>query len=311
MKPKLSIIVPVYKAEKFLKEGLDCLLNQSLKDLKVICINDASPDNSLEILQDVAKNDERVVIINHQENQGAAKSRNDGLDYVFQNLPETEYIAFFDADDKIEIDAYEKAYNEAIKSKADIVNFNFLPSTYWEYKTEANGETVEYNNNCLETLFDFDEFYTFIVCWSKIYKKELLEDVRFPNQKFFEDGAFAYKVLPRAKKLRLIPDTLYVYNIENPDSTCSDIVELSRLKDIFKTMKDTILDWQKLGILERYKYDYIKHILLYTSMVCPNVLEGNYLQDLADSLQINVEQELQGDKIPEETKDIIRKMTKE
>ena len=76
-------------------------------------------------------------------------------------------------------------------------------------------------------------------------------------------------------------------------------------------MKDTILDWQKLGILERYKYDYIKHILLYTSMVCPNVLEGNYLQDLADSLQINVEQELQGDKIPEETKDIIRKMTKE
>ena len=308
MKPKIAVIVPVYKAEKFIGEGLECLLNQTLKDIKVVCVNDASPDNSLAIIQDYAKKDDRVVVLNHEQNLGASQSRNDGLDYVCQNLPDVEYVAFFDADDKIELDAYEKCYNEAKEHNADIVNFNFLPSSYWKYKTEANGEVVEYENNCIESIFDYQEFYTFIVCWSKIYKKELVENVRFPKQKFFEDGGFAYKVLPRAKKLRVIPDTLYQYNIENSDSVCGKIDELNRLKDIFKTMKDTLVDWQQLGIADKYKYQYVKHILLYTSLVCPNVLEGDYSRDLSENLQISVPEEISANNVPEETKLILRKM---
>lgn len=308
MKPKIAIVVPVYKAEKFIGEGLDCLLNQTLKNIKVICVNDASPDNSLKIIEDYAKKDDRIVILNHEKNLGASKSRNDGLDYIYKNLPDVEYIAFFDADDKIELNTYEKCYNEAKEHDADIVNFNFLPSSYWEYKTEANGEVVEYNNNCIESIFDYQEFYTFVVCWSKIYKKELLENVRFPEQKFFEDGGFAYKVFPRANKLRVIPDTLYRYNIENSDSVCGKIDELNRLKDIFKTMKDTIIDWKELGIIEKYKYQYVKHILLYTSLVCPNVLVGDYSKDLLQNLEIDINDELKSNNVPKETKDIMKKM---
>ena len=308
MKPKIAVIVPVYKAEKFIGEGLDCLLNQTLKDIKVICVNDASPDNSSEIITKYAEKDDRVVVLNHDHNLGASKSRNDGLDYVCQNLPDVEYVAFFDADDKIELDAYEKCYNEAKENNADIVNFNFLPSSYWQYKTEANGEVVEYENNCIESIFDYQEFYTFIVCWSKIYKKELIENVRFPQQKFFEDGGFAYKVLPRTKKLRVIPDTLYRYNIENSDSLCGKIDELNRLKDIFKTMKDTLIDWKQLGIVDKYKYQFVKHILLYTSLVCPNVIDGEYLSDLSENLEIDVFDEINSNNIPEETKVIMKRM---
>ena len=309
MKPKIAVVVPVYKAGKFLKGCLDSILGQDFSDIKVICVNDASPDESSKILDEYSKKDERVVVITHDENKGASQARNTGLDYIFENLPSVEYISLVDADDKIEPETYGKAYKEAKESNADILNFNFLPSTYWEYKTEANTAPIDYEGNCVEAIFDHKEFYTFVVCWSKIYKKELLEDLRFSNQKFFEDGAFAYKVLPRAKKLRVIPDTLYYYNIENPDSTCSKLDEEHRLNAIFNTMKETVEDWKKLGIYDKYKYDYIKHILLYTSMVCPNAFAGNYVDKLNNSLGVDVLGNDVMNNVPEETKEFILKMT--
>ena len=310
MNPKIAVVVPVYKAEKFLKGCLDSILGQEFSDIKVICVNDASPDDSSKILEEYSKNDERVVVINHEENKGASSARNTGLDYIFENLPSVEYISLIDADDKIEPETYAKAYKEAKESDADILNFNFLPSTYWDYKTEANTDPIDYDGNCVEAIFDHKEFYTFVVCWSKIYKRELLENLRFSNQKFFEDGAFAYKVLPRAKKLRVIPDTLYYYNIENPDSTCSKLDEEHRLHAIFNTMKETVEDWKELGIYDKYKYDYIKHILLYTSMVCPNAFEGYYKEELDNSLDIDILGNEVMDNVPEETKGYILKMTK-
>lgn len=309
MKPKIAIIVPVYNAGKFLEKGLESLTNQTMQDIQIICINDASPDNSREVLAAAAAKDSRIVVIDHEVNKGASAARNTGLDYVYQNLPSVEYIAFFDADDKIEPTAYDKAYGEAKKSGADIVNFQFLPSQYWEYKTESTAEPIEFEGNCMDAIFSTPEFYTFIVCWSKIYSRQLLEDIRFPEQKFFEDGAFAYKVLPRAKKLRVIPDVLYQYNNENPESQCSITNEQRRLRDIFKTMRDTMEDWTELGIKDQNKYQFVKHILLYTSLVCPNVIEGNYSQELAENLAIDPTQELAGDNIPEETKGFIMKMT--
>lgn len=309
MEPKIAVIVPVYNAELFVGKCLDSILNQEFKDIKVICINDDSKDNSMKILEEYAKKDNRVILINHEKNKGAGVARNTGLDYVFNNLPMVEYISFVDADDKIEPNTYAKTYEEAKATGADIINYNFLPSTYWEYKTEANTESVDYEDNCIEAVFDYQEFYTFVLCWSKLYKKELLKELRFSEQKFFEDGSFAYKVLPRAKKMRIIPDVLYFYNIENPESTCGKIDENKRLMAIFNTMKETIKDWKKLGIYEKYKYDFIKHILLYTSMVCPNVFAGDYTAELNESLDIDILSENVEENVPEETKQLIYKMT--
>ena len=311
MKPKIAVVVPVYKAQEFLKGSLDSILNQDFKDIRVICVNDASPDNSSKILADYAKKDDRIIVINHDCNKGASAARNTGLDYIFENLPSVEYISLVDADDKIEPNTYSKAYSEAKKTDADILNFNFLPSTYWEYKTEANNSPVDYNGNCVEAIFEHKEFYTFVVCWSKLYKKDLLKDIRFStDQEFFEDGSFAYKVLPRAKRMRVIPDIMYYYNIENPNSTCSKIDETNRLKAIFKTMKETASDWKKLGIYDKYKYEYIKHILLYTSLVCPNVFAGDYTKELNDSLDTDILGAEVNKNVPDETKEHIKKMTR-
>lgn len=164
MKAKIAVVIPVYNAEKFLKRGINSLLNQSFKDIKLIFVNDASPDNCLEILNDYSKQDDRVILINHDENKGAGAARNTGLNYIFENLPEIEYVSLIDADDRIELNTYEIAYNEAKKSNADILNWNFLPSSYWQYKTEATNDVINYDGNCLDAIFDNKEFYTFVVC---------------------------------------------------------------------------------------------------------------------------------------------------
>lgn len=309
MTPKIAVVVPVYKAESFIRRGIESLLNQSFADIKIICVNDASPDNCEGILKDIAKRDSRVVVIEHDENKGAGAARNTGLDYIYENFPEVEYITFMDADDRIEPNTYERAYSEAKKCDADILNWNFLPSTYWQYKTEATVDVVDYDGNCLDALFEHEQFYTFVLCWSKLYKKELLENIRFSGRQFFEDGSFAYKVLPRAKKMRVIPDTLYEYNIENPDNLCSKIDETSRLKAIFNTIKETFADWAGLGILEEYKYKFMQHILLYASLVCPGVLDGDYMSELNSSFGFNVLSEETMGNVPEATKSYIKKMT--
>lgn len=270
MKYKVTTIVPVYNAERFLERGINCLLNQTLNDIKIICVNDASKDNCSEILDKLSKLNDRIVVINHDTNKGAGSARNTGLEYIF-NLPvETEFISFFDADDQITEDAYEVAYNEAIKHDADILNFNFVPSTNWQYQTVVSGDSIDYKGNCLNAIFDNEEFYTFIVCWSKLYKKELLRDIRFNNGRFFEDGAFAYKVLSRAEKLRVIPNKFYIYNIENPESLSGKTSGQERSRAILRTIEETCEYWCKLGIFEKYKDKFEKHISLYSSLVCPD-----------------------------------------
>lgn len=309
MKSKIAVVMPVYETEKFLKRSLDSLLNQTFKDLQIICINDASPDNCLTILEEYQKKDNRIVIINHEENMGPGASRNDGLNYIYLNLPDVEYIAFLDADDKIENETYEKSYEEAKKNNADIINYNFLPSTYWEYKTVPTTDTVIYEGNCLKAIFDNEQFYTFVVCWSKLYKRKLLEDIRFSDQSFYEDGLFAYQVYARAKKLSIIPDTFYEYNIENPESSCSKITEMNRIEAIFNTIKETIIDWKNLGIYEDNINDFINHITLYTSLVCPNVIEGDYTNQLNESFGFNILDEKYSSIMLDNTKKILYKMT--
>lgn len=209
----------------------------------------------------------------------------------------------------MENNAFEKAYHEAKTSDADILNFNFLPSTYWQYKTEANSDPIYYEGNCLEAIFDHEEFYTFVLCWSKLYKKELLKDIRFSNNEFYEDGNFAYKVLARAKKMKVIPDTLYEYNIENPESACGKISESDRLISIFRVIEETVNDWKQLNIFEKYKYQYIQHILKYISLVCPNVLEGDYSNELAKSFGFDILDESIINNVSDSTKALIRQIT--
>ncbi len=111
---KVSVIVPVYNVEKYLEECIESLINQTLTDIEIICINDGSTDNSLKILEELQKKDNRIKIIN-QKNSGVSSARNNGIENATG-----EYIGFVDSDDWIDSDYYEKLYNTAKKYNSDI-----------------------------------------------------------------------------------------------------------------------------------------------------------------------------------------------
>ena len=115
--PKVSIIVPVYKVEKYLRRCLDSILSQTFDDFEVICVNDGSPDNSIDILNEYASRDNRFCVV-EQENQGLSMARNNG-----KKLARGEYIYFLDSDDYIHPQLLEVSYYLAQKYDADLVNF--------------------------------------------------------------------------------------------------------------------------------------------------------------------------------------------
>ena len=118
-RPKVSIIVPVYNTEPWLRECMDSLVNQTLKEIEIICVDDGSPDNCGKILDEYAKKDTRIIVI-HQKNQGVSAARNAGLD-----VASGEYITFVDSDDYVDLNTYEKMYNLAKKDEIDILQFKF------------------------------------------------------------------------------------------------------------------------------------------------------------------------------------------
>lgn len=119
--PIVSVIVPVYNTDKYLEECLESILNQTLKDIEIICIEDKSTDNSLQILKEFSKKDDRIIIIENDENRGISFNRNKGMAYA-----KGKYISFIDSDDKLDKDAYEKLYNFIEENHQDFVIFNTL-----------------------------------------------------------------------------------------------------------------------------------------------------------------------------------------
>ena len=116
---KVSIIIPVYNVERYLPKCLDSVINQTLRDIEIICIDDCSTDGSYEILQEYASKDDRIIVLKQETNQGQGVARNRGID-----IAKGEYIGFVDPDDWIELDMYEKMYNQAKNLNSEIVICN-------------------------------------------------------------------------------------------------------------------------------------------------------------------------------------------
>ena len=216
---KVSIIVPVYKVEKYLRRSMDSLVNQTLEDIEIICINDGSPDNCLDILKEYKeKYPEKVVIIDKQ-NEGVWKGRYDGV-----KKATGEYIGFTDSDDYIALDYAEKLYNAAKESQADISVCGF-------YRVDVETEHIyskEMRKNSKNNI-DFDKNPEDLLSingalWNKIYKAELLKNMsNLKNPpKILDDMMFFLLICLNAKKIAFIPDCLYYYMIRS-DSIMTNI----------------------------------------------------------------------------------------
>ena len=206
---KVSIIMPVYNGEKYLKESIESVLNSTLQDIELICVNDGSKDNSLQILRQYAQQDLRVTVIN-QKNTGASGARQKGL-----NRAKGEFIAFLDSDDIIDPKAYQVSYDYINFYKADIVVFG------WKNFSDDGSATMR-NDGKIDRLEIYNDWWSAkkrresIYLWNKLYRKSIIVDgnVKFnPDIRVSEDEGFNLCAYSRAKKIIYIPHVLYNYRL--------------------------------------------------------------------------------------------------
>ena len=199
---KVSVIVPVYNAHAYLERCLDSVVNQTLKDIEIICVDDCSTDDSVKILEKYALKDYRIKVIKRAENGGESRARNTGLENVTG-----EYIAFVDNDDTIDLDFYEKLYTKAKETNADIIKGEVEEITYSKQQRLGNlNNTIKANNH--------DKLFFTYHWWTAIYKRKLIieKNILFP-EKFPLGGdiLFLNKSIIAANSLELVDNTYYHY----------------------------------------------------------------------------------------------------
>lgn len=231
-KELVTIIVPIYNVEKYLKECIESIINQTYKNLEIILVNDGSTDDSLKICMNYKKKDNRIVIIN-KTNGGLSDARNKGIDAA-----NGKYICFVDSDDYISSAYVELLYNEARKNNTDIVlcgikYVNDEKKILSEYAYKKN-----FVKSGKELLIDYyqENGVEVIVAWNKLYKRELFNTYRYNVGKIHEDEFLTYKILYNLDKVSIISDKLYYYR-KNDTSIVNKKFNLKRL-DLLEALEN-------------------------------------------------------------------------
>lgn len=241
MEPLVSIIVPIYNVEPYLKKCIDSIINQTLTNIEIILVNDGSTDNSGNIIDEYAKKDKRIIAI-HKENGGQASARNMGLD-----IASGKYIGFVDSDDWIELDMYENLYKKIKHTNSDICICG--RRAYNEDGKLSNAinlqdEIIDFNkNNDKKHILD-KFFYSYtVVVWNKLYKNEIINNnnIRFKDVNYVgsEDALFNYCVLSSAKRITSI-ENIYYNQLSREGSTARTYKPgyMNRTANMIKCMSD-------------------------------------------------------------------------
>lgn len=231
----ISIIVPIYKVEKYIRQCVDSIIAQTYKDIEIILVDDGSPDNCPAICDEYAKQDSRIKVV-HKENGGLISARKAGL-----QASSGEYVCFVDGDDWIDADMYEKIADSIQKTNADCIITQF----YYEYPDKPVISDYKLNrvfydrkqieNDIFPTMLFDNQYYRFGIfpnCWTKVFKRELLEKHLMNTDdriRMGEDIAFTYPCLMECQTLAFVDKALYHYRI-NPESMTKAYDE--RLPDI-------------------------------------------------------------------------------
>lgn len=215
--PKVSVIVPVYRVEKYLHRCVDSILQQTYSNLEVILVDDGSPDRCGIICDDYADKDSRILVI-HQENLGLAMARNKGL-----NVSTGEFILFVDSDDYIHHKMIETMVNNLLETSSDVCICG-----RHRFSSETSVDEDQLFQNFQEEKKFFTKKHALVhlftdmslirhAAWDKIYKKSIYENIFFPEGKYYEDGATTFRLLSKCEKISYISDPFYYYAI-NPNS---------------------------------------------------------------------------------------------
>ena len=262
MEPLVSIIVPVYNLEGYVTNCLNSLVNQTYRNLEILCIDDGSTDKSADVIKAFAEKDDRVIYL-YKENGGVSSARNMGLD-MFKG----EYVMFVDGDDYLHPQAVELFVNCIVKTRCDIAcAVASKTCTYINKYPEI--DKLIFEEIGLEDLFVPSEVRAFSSVWSKLYRRDFLNGFKFPlGIKYGEDTNFLFKVLGQNPKLARINTPLYFYYIR----------EMSAETSPFGLNKATVLDayddickyflQKENTVLKSLAYHYLFKTICYIRTVC-------------------------------------------
>lgn len=228
MEKLITIVVPVYNIEKYISRCIKSIINQTYKNLEIILVDDGSKDNSGKICDEYQNKDNRIKVI-HKINGGLSDARNVGIEHA-----RGELIAFVDGDDYVEKEHIEYLYNMLMKSNADIsvcqFNIMYEGSEKKSKKTKKDKQIVVNNVEALETML-YNKKFCNSAC-TKLYKKNLFNDIQFPKGKLYEDLGTTYKLIAKSKKLVYGNLQTYNYLINRKDSIINRKFDEKRMEAI-------------------------------------------------------------------------------
>lgn len=235
-KIKVSVIVPVYNTEKFLKKCIDSIVNQTLEEIEIILINDGSTDNSYIICDEYSKKYPQKIKYINNKNIGCSATRNLGI-----NLAKGEYIAFVDSDDYIDKEMYQDMYEKAKKEDLDIVicGLNYINQRTQEIRSSFPKSV----NNKRDYLSHKNRIANPV---NKIFRKEILNNISFPiNTHYGEDMVFCFKSILEANKIGHIEETYYNYILHGANS----IYDTSKRLGVFLSFKELYIYLEETNYL--------------------------------------------------------------
>lgn len=275
---KLTIIIPVYNVEKYLRECLESVINQTYKDIEIICINDGSTDSSLEILKEYSKKDNRIKVINKKQHEGVAVARNTGVFYST-----CVYITFVDPDDYIALNTYEEALKHVYD--ADIVEFGVTLFGDLNYKIlKADQKYFDLSYKGLKTLNNEIRYNTDVSLCNKIFKRDIIinNNIQFPDGIYYEDTAFYWKYIMFAEKAYFMQDRFYFYRKHSNSIMAHTYNKYNFVKDYIYILKDIYNYWCKIGIFEESVElftDIFERYFCFSVMYAPKCIKADFLNE--------------------------------
>lgn len=288
--PKVSVIVPVYNVEPYLRECMDSILRQTLKEIQVICINDGSTDGSLRILQEYAEQDSRIVLVD-KENGGYGMAMNIGLDKATG-----EYIGIVEPDDFIALNMYEDLYLAAKENNLDLVKADF-----YKFETNAEEETQTFTyahladeagayNNVFKPTERTESFFYIMNTWSGIYRRAFLEEKGIRHHETpgaaFQDNGFWFQTFLYAERAMILDKPLYRVRRDNPNSSVRNPAKVYAINKEYDYIKGILRQdaavWERMkGIYWRKRFHNYNATL---KRIAPSCIE-EYQQQMAKELR--------------------------
>lgn len=279
----VTVILPIYNAEKYLKKCINSILRQTYKNLEIVLVNDGSTDNSEKICKDYMQKDDRITYIK-QENLGVSVARNKGLDQA-----RGQYIIFIDADDYIEKNTVEVLIKKAIEEKCDIIRYGYVRETKflkkaYKFSTDKNIKISKqyYSEKVYPYLISTGDFSS--TC-TTLLKKEIINNIRFDeNLKYGEDFKFMVQAILNSETIFVIPKALYHYryNFSSATNIKNIIKQQKKLEDDIKSYLDIAAELDDLYPVKEQIQKRIEGIVM---DMCSIVAEKNKYSEYKSQLE--------------------------